>query len=147
MDTINLPYLLLNTRLFIIEEIQTEEHELCLTLESTVVQGTCPKCDQESWGVVISDWMQANDIQATALQCWTSLQKSYGVNACTLMSNQLMPSACETDITGVVSMYALQLASDSPGALVDWNKNYNDDPGSCVLFHCGNRAKTFIPDI
>jgi L-fucose isomerase-like protein len=24
-------------------------------------------------GVVISDWMQANDIQATALQCWTSL--------------------------------------------------------------------------
>jgi transposase len=48
MDTINLPYLLLNTRLFIIEEIQTEEHELCLTLESTAVQGTCPKCDQES---------------------------------------------------------------------------------------------------
>jgi transposase len=48
MDTINLPYLLLNTRLFFIEEIQTEEHELCLTLESTAVQGTCPKCDQES---------------------------------------------------------------------------------------------------
>jgi L-fucose isomerase-like protein len=101
-------------------------------------------------GVVISDWMQANDIQATALQCWTSLQKNYGVNACTLMSmmsNQLMPSACETDITGVVSMYALQLASDSPGALVDWNNNYADDPDRCVLFHCGNWAKSFIPDI
>ncbi len=101
-------------------------------------------------GVVISDWMQANDIQATALQCWTSLQKNYGINACTLMSmmsNQLMPSACETDITGVVSMYALQLASDSPGALVDWNNNYADDPDRCVLFHCGNWAKSFIPDI
>lgn len=101
-------------------------------------------------GVVISDWMQANDIQATALQCWTSLQKNYGINACTLMSmmsNQLMPSACETDITGVVSMYALQLASDSPGALVDWNNNYEDDPDRCVLFHCGNWAKSFIPDI
>lgn len=101
-------------------------------------------------GVVITDWMQANDIQATALQCWTSLQKNYGVNACTLMSmmsNQLMPSACETDITGVVSMYALQLASDSPGALVDWNNNYADDPDRCVLFHCGNWAKSFIPDI
>ena len=48
METINLPYLLLDTRLFIIEGIQTEEHELCLTLESTAVQGTCPKCDQES---------------------------------------------------------------------------------------------------
>lgn len=101
-------------------------------------------------GVVISDWMQANDIQATALQCWTSLQKNYGINACTLMSmmsNQLMPSACETDITGVVSMYALQLASDTPGALVDWNNNYADDPDRCVLFHCGNWAKSFIPDI
>ncbi len=101
-------------------------------------------------GVVISDWMLANDIQATALQCWTSLQKNYGINACTLMSmmsNQLMPSACETDITGVVSMYALQLASDTPGALVDWNNNYADDPDRCVLFHCGNWAKSFIPDI
>ncbi len=101
-------------------------------------------------GVVISDWMQANDLQATALQCWNSLQKNYGVNACTLMSmmsNQLMPSACETDITGVASMYALQLASNSPSALVDWNNNYADDPDRCVFFHCGNWAKSFIPDI
>ncbi|MCA2000848.1 MAG: L-fucose/L-arabinose isomerase family protein [Chloroflexi bacterium] len=101
-------------------------------------------------GVVISDWMEANDLQATALQCWTSMQKNYGVNACTLMSmmsNQLMPSACETDITGVVSMYALQLASNFPGALVDWNNNYADDPDRCVLFHCGNWAKSFVPDI
>ncbi len=101
-------------------------------------------------GAVISDWMEANDLQATALQCWTSIQKNYGINACTLMSmmsNQLMPSACETDITGVVSMYALQLASNFPGALVDWNNNYADDPDRCVLFHCGNWAKSFVPDI
>jgi L-fucose isomerase-like protein len=101
-------------------------------------------------GVVISDWMEVNDLQATALQCWTSIQKNYGINACTLMSmmsNQLMPSACEVDITGVVSMYALQLASNSPGALVDWNNNYADDPDRCVFFHCGNWAKSFIPDI
>ncbi|MEW6649629.1 MAG: fucose isomerase, partial [Chloroflexota bacterium] len=87
---------------------------------------------------------------ATALQCWTSLQKNYGVNACTLMSmmsDQLMPSACEVDITGVVSMYALQLASSLPAALVDWNNNYGDDPDRCVFFHCGNWAKSFIADI
>lgn len=100
-------------------------------------------------GVVIDDWMRNNDLQATALQCWTSIQKNYGVNACTLMSmmsNQLMPSACEVDITGVVSMYALQLASNFPAALVDWNNNYADDPDKCVFFHCGNWAKSFIPD-
>jgi L-fucose isomerase-like protein len=101
-------------------------------------------------GLVIDDWMQANDLQATALQCWTSMQKNYGINACTLMSmmsNQLLPSACEVDITGVVSMYALQLASGSPSALADWNNNYADDPDRCVFFHCGNWAKSFIPDL
>ena len=100
-------------------------------------------------GIVISDWMEANDLDASALQCWTSIQKNYGVNACTLMSmmsDQLMPSACEVDITGVVSMYALQLASGFPGALVDWNNNYKDDPDRCVLFHCGNWANSFVPD-
>ena len=100
-------------------------------------------------GVVISDWMEENDLQASALQCWSSMQKNYGINACTLMSmmsDQLMPSACETDISGVVSMYALQLASSFPSALVDWNNNYANDPNKCVLFHCGNWAKSFVPD-
>ena len=101
-------------------------------------------------GVVITDWMAENDLQASAIQCWASMQKNYGVNVCTLMSmmsDKLMPSACETDITGVVSMYALQLATEFPGALVDWNNNYSDDPDKCVLFHCGNWAKSFVPDI
>lgn len=100
-------------------------------------------------GIVISDWMQANELDASALQCWTSMQKNFGINACTLMSmmsDQLMPSACEVDITGVVSMYAMQLASGFPGALVDWNNNYEDDPDRCVLFHCGNWANSFVPN-
>ncbi len=49
-------------------------------------------------------------------------------------------------ITGVVSMYALQLASGTPSALVDWNNNYADDPNKCVLFHCGNWAKSFFDE-
>ena len=100
-------------------------------------------------GLVITDWMTANDLQASAIQCWASIQKNFGVNACTLMSmmsNQLVPSACEMDITGVVSMYALQLASTTPSILVDWNNNYADDPDKCTVFHCGNWAKSFVPD-
>jgi L-fucose isomerase-like protein len=100
-------------------------------------------------GVVIERWMDENDLVASAIQCWTSLQRNFGVNVCTLMSimsERLMPSACEVDITGVVSMYAQQLASGTPSALVDWNNNYGDDPNKCVFFHCGNWAKSFIPD-
>jgi len=100
--------------------------------------------------VVISDWMERYDIQATALQCWSSLQKNYGVNCCTimsLMSEKLMPSACEVDVAGVVAMYALQLASQKPSALVDWNNNYGQQDDKCVLFHCGNWAKSFVPGV
>ena len=100
--------------------------------------------------VVLGDWMNENAIDATAIQCWTSVQQNYGCNVCTLMSmmsEKFMPSACEVDVTGVLTMYAMQLASNSPSALVDWNNNYADDEDKCVLFHCGNWAKSFLPDI
>jgi len=102
------------------------------------------------FAVVIDDWMLSLDLIATAIQCWSSMQKNYGVNVCTIMSmmsEQMLPSACEVDIAGVVSMYALQLASGRPSALVDWNNNYGKDPDKCVFFHCGNWAKDFLPDI
>ncbi|CAN5609382.1 L-fucose/L-arabinose isomerase family protein [soil metagenome] len=100
--------------------------------------------------VVLADFMEENVLDATAIQCWTSLQKNYGCNVCTsmsMMSENMMPSACEVDVTGTLSMYAMQLASGSPSALVDWNNNYADDDSKCVLFHCGNWAKSFLPDI
>lgn len=100
-------------------------------------------------GIALDDWMQEAAVQATALQCWSSLQKNYGVNACTLMSmmsEQLLPSACEVDIVGVLAMYALQLASGIPSALVDWNNNYASDPNKCVFFHCGNWAKSLLSE-
>ncbi|MFN2139380.1 MAG: L-fucose/L-arabinose isomerase family protein [Candidatus Promineifilaceae bacterium] len=98
----------------------------------------------------IRAWMADNGLVATAIQCWDSLQMNYGVNACTLMSmmsNDLMPSACETDIAGTVSMYALTLASSKPSALVDWNNNYDDDPDKCIYFHCGNWAKSLVKEL
>lgn len=100
--------------------------------------------------VVLNDFMAENVLDATAIQCWTSLQQNYGCNVCTsmsMMSENMLPSACEVDVTGTLSMYALQLASGTPSALVDWNNNYADDDEKCVLFHCGNWAKSFLPDI
>ncbi|MBV8177168.1 MAG: L-fucose/L-arabinose isomerase family protein [Verrucomicrobia bacterium] len=101
-------------------------------------------------GIVLDEWLGRYSIDATAIQCWDSLQHNYGVNVCTLMSmmsESLLPSACEVDVTGVASMYALQLASGKPSALVDWNNNYGNDPNKCVLFHCGNWAKSFFSDV
>ena len=102
------------------------------------------------FALVVDDWMRDLSISATAVQCWSSMQQNLGVNVCTIMSmmsENLLPSACEVDVAGVVSMYMLQLASERPSALVDWNNNYGDDPDRCVFFHCGNWAKDFLPDI
>jgi L-fucose isomerase-like protein len=100
-------------------------------------------------GIVLDDFVAENELNGTAIQCWTSLQQNWGCNVCTcmsMMSQALMPSACEVDVTGALSMYALSLASQQPSALVDWNNNYGGDDDKCVLFHCGNWPKAFAPD-
>lgn len=92
-------------------------------------------------GVGISDWMEQVQVDATAIQCWTSLEEFYGVVPCTLMSmmsDGLLSSACETDIAGVIGMHAMRLASGRPSALLDWNNNYGTDPDKAVVFHCSN---------
>jgi L-fucose isomerase-like protein len=101
------------------------------------------------FGVVVDDWMAANELSGSSIQCWTALEEFFGVVPCTLMSlmsNNLIPSACETDMIGMIGMYILQLASGAPSAIVDWNNNYGDDPEKCVLFHCSNLPKHFFED-
>jgi L-fucose isomerase-like protein len=100
-------------------------------------------------GVAIDRWMQDKALTATAIQCWTALEELYGVVPCTLMSmmsNSLLPSACETDIAGLVGMYVLQSASGQPAALLDWNNNYGEDPDKGVVFHCSNLPKAFFSE-
>ncbi|MGA9175449.1 MAG: L-fucose/L-arabinose isomerase family protein [Thermoactinomyces sp.] len=95
-------------------------------------------------GVVIDRWMADCDLSATAIQCWTAMEEYFGVVPCTIMSimsNNLLPSACEVDVPGLVGMYALQEASNRPSAIVDWNNNYGDDPDKAVIFHCSNLPK------
>jgi L-fucose isomerase-like protein len=100
-------------------------------------------------GAVVDGWMKEADVTVSAVQCWTSLEEYFGVVPCTIMSmmsNDLMPSACEVDVCGTVSMYAMTLASETPSALLDWNNNYGDDPNKAVCFHCSNLPKAFFED-
>jgi L-fucose isomerase-like protein len=98
-------------------------------------------------GAVIDHWMAKAEVQISAVQCWTSLEENFGVVPCTvmsMMSDQLLSSACEVDIAGVLGMHALQLASGTPSALLDWNNNYGVNPDKAVCFHCANLPKHFF---
>jgi L-fucose isomerase-like protein len=96
------------------------------------------------FGVAVDGWIERNQLGATAIQCWTAMEEFFGIVPCTLMSmmsNNLMPSACEVDVMGALAMHMLAQASNLPSALVDWNNNYGDDPDKGVIFHCSNLPK------
>jgi L-fucose isomerase-like protein len=98
---------------------------------------------------VVERWMCETGVSFSAVQCWTSMEEYFGVVPCTvmsMMSDSLLPSACEVDICGAVGMYALQLASGTPSALLDWNNNYAEDPDKAVCFHCSNLPKSFFEE-
>ncbi|HAY36343.1 MAG: L-fucose/L-arabinose isomerase family protein [Bacteroidetes bacterium] len=104
---------------------------------------------QAKLGAAIDRFVTDHELDATAIQCWTALQEFYGVVPCTcmsMMSNNLQASACEADIAGVLSMFALQQAALKPAALLDWNNNYGTDPDKGVVFHCSNLPKAFFAD-
>ena len=102
---------------------------------------------QAKFGLAVEQWMESNAIDAVAIQCWDSLEQNYGCAACVTMSmlgEKLIPAACEVDIAGAVSMYALTLASGRQSALLDWNNNFAEDRNKCVCTHCGNFPKSFV---
>lgn len=97
----------------------------------------------------LSEFKNEHNIDAYAIQCWTSIQNDFGVCACTAMSRLCelgVPCACEADILGAMSMHALQLASDMPSALADWNNMHHKDDDLVNLWHCGVYPKSFTND-
>ncbi len=95
----------------------------------------------------VDKFLSENDCVAGAMQCWSSIQKNYGCAACLPMSlsgEKGRPMACETDVTGAVSMYVLYLASGKPPGYLDWNNNYLNEDDKCINTHCSNYPGSFI---
>ena len=102
---------------------------------------------QAKWTIAVNHWIEENECDASAIQCWRSLQDNFGCATCltmSMMGEKLAPSACEVDVMGAISMYALALAAEAPSAILDWNNNYGREPDKCVCTHCGNYPKSFI---
>ena len=134
-------------------KIEDTDAELLKKLEEIKCYAAVPKeysdklVLQATICVAVERWIEANQIDAVAVQCWDSLEQNYGCAACVTMSmlgEKLLPAACEVDIAGAVSMYALTLAAQGQSALLDWNNNFAEDRNKCVCTHCGNFPKSFV---
>lgn len=102
---------------------------------------------QAKLSLTIEKWVEENECDATAVQCWNSIQNNYGCAAClsmSMMGEKGKPSACETDVMGALTMYALYLASGQPPAYLDWNNNYYENRDVCISQHCSNFPKSFF---
>lgn len=111
---------------FVDNNLLEKQAKLCLVLEETVKKLSC---------------------DASTVQCWDSVENNYGCATClamSLMGEKGLPSACESDVTGAVSMLAAGLAGNSPAALMDWNNNIGDDRDACIALHCSNFPKSFF---
>ena len=111
------------------------------------IVGKSKVAHQARFGLAVENWIEANNIDISAIQCWESLEKNFGCAACVTMSmmgEKLMPSACEVDVAGTISMYALALAANTPSAILDWNNNFAEDRDKVVCTHCSNYPKSFF---
>ena len=96
---------------------------------------------QAKLSIAVETWIAAHRCDASAIQCWDSIEKNYGCAMClsmSLMGEHGKPSACETDVMGALSMLALLRASGTPPIYQDWNNNYGAQANKCVNVHCSN---------
>ena len=114
------------------------------------IPGAIPEANilkQAKLSVTLDRWMNENECDASAVECWDSIQKNYGCATClsmAMMGDRLLPSACEVDVAGAVSMYALLLASGNPPSFQDWNNNYADQRDKCINTHCSSFPRSFM---
>jgi L-fucose isomerase-like protein len=102
---------------------------------------------QAKLSVVIENFVEQNELDATAIQCWDSIQYNYGCASClsmSMMGEDGKPSACEMDVAGALSMLVLRLASGNAPGFLDWNNNFSYEDEKCVCTHCSNYPSSFM---
>lgn len=111
------------------------------------------KCPEEhmKWitkmAVAIDDMVESYHFDALSLRCWNEMHQEFAICPCVLLSelnNRGIATSCEMDVANVITMRALQAASEGPAGCVDWNNNYGDDPDKVILFHCGPIAQDLM---
>ena len=78
-------------------------------------------------------------LDAMAIKCWPEAFTEYGGAVCgpvSMLTEQLLPCACEADVYGAVSQLMLQKTANAPVFLADLvDVDIKDD--TAVVWHCG----------
>lgn len=88
------------------------------------------------------DYVEENGIGALASRCWPDFFTEFGTPVCTVLGilNDLgIPSACEVDAYGALSMYVGQKLTGGPSFFGD-PVSMDEKEGSVTFWHCGMAA-------
>lgn len=99
--------------------------------------------------VVIDEYIEEYKLDALTLRCWNEMETILRICPCVLLSelnDRGIPASCEIDMCSALTMRAMNLASERPTAVLDWNNNYGDDENKVILFHCGPVAQSLMMD-
>ena len=98
-------------------------------------------------GVVVDEIIEEYHLDALTLRCWNEMETILRVCPCVLLgelNDRGIAASCEIDLCSAITMRAMQLASEKPAAVLDWNNNYGDDGDKVILFHCGPVAQSLM---
>lgn len=90
--------------------------------------------------VVLEELVAEHGLDGLAVQCWTSFQQDYGVSPCFVLARLTergIPSACEVDVHGALSMHLLSSVAGAPAGLADWNNRHVAESDVFSAWHCG----------
>ncbi len=98
-------------------------------------------------GAVIDEYIEEYRLDAITLRCWNEMETILRVCPCVLLSelnDRGIVASCEIDLCSAITMRAMNLASEKPTAVLDWNNNYGEDEDKVILFHCGPVAQSLM---
>lgn len=97
--------------------------------------------------VVLDEYIEEYRLDALTLRCWNEMETILRICPCVLLSrlnDRGMVASCEIDLCSAITMRAMNLASQRPTAVLDWNNNYGDEENKVILFHCGPVAQSLM---
>jgi L-fucose isomerase-like protein len=83
---------------------------------------------------------QEKGLHGFALRCWPEFFTERGCAACgavSMLSDEMLPSSCETDVNGTITQLILQSISDEPAFGTDI-VSLDEQRDALVVWHCGN---------
>ena len=89
-----------------------------------------------------TDYIRENHVGALASRCWPDLFTDFGTPVCAVLSllgDDGVPAACESDIYGALSMWIGMKLSGSPAFFGD-PVSLNEDENTLTFWHCGAAA-------